>query len=84
MLSGRVRVSDPRTVLAGLVGVVVVAALVVVLPWVLQRRLIYLPSTAPVPPAGQVLPGARDVVLHTSDGLALGAWFVRRAPGTGV
>ena len=66
----------PRTVLAGLVGVVVVAALAVVLPWALQRRLIYLPSTAPVPPAGQVLPGARDVVLHTSDGLALGAWFV--------
>ena len=66
----------PRTVVVGLVGVVVVAALLVALPWALQRRLIYVPSTAPVPPAGQVLPGARDVTLHTSDGLALGAWLV--------
>jgi fermentation-respiration switch protein FrsA (DUF1100 family) len=66
----------PRTVLAGFVGVVVVAALLVVLAWALQRRLVYLPSTAPVPSAGQVLPGGRDVVLHTSDGLALGAWLV--------
>ena len=47
----------PRALLVGTVGVVVVAALVVLLPWVLQRRLIYLPSTVPVPPAGQVLPG---------------------------
>jgi len=39
----------PRTVV-GLVGVVVVAALLVALPWALQRRLIYFPSTAPVPP----------------------------------
>jgi fermentation-respiration switch protein FrsA (DUF1100 family) len=54
----------------------VAAALLVVLPWALQRRLIYLPSTAAVPSAGQVLPGARDVTLHTSDGLALGAWLV--------
>jgi uncharacterized protein len=63
-------------VVVGLVGVVVVAALLVALPWALQRRLIYFPSTAPVPSAGQVVPGARDVTLHTSDGLALGAWLV--------
>lgn len=41
-----------------------------------QRRLIYFPSRAPLPPAAQVLPGARDVMLTTADGLELGAWFV--------
>jgi pimeloyl-ACP methyl ester carboxylesterase len=29
-----------------------------------------------VPPAGEVIEGARDVTLHTDDGLELGAWFV--------
>jgi uncharacterized protein len=66
----------PRAALVGLTVTVVTLALVVVLLWVFQRRLIYLPSTAPVPPAGHVLPGARDVTLHTADGLALGAWLV--------
>ncbi len=42
----------------------------------LQRRLIYFPNASPVPPAGSVIDGARDVTLHTSDGLDLGAWFV--------
>jgi uncharacterized protein len=65
----------PRAVV-GLVGVAVVAALLVGLVWALQRRLIYFPATAAVPPAGAVLPGARDVTLRTSDGLALGAWLV--------
>jgi fermentation-respiration switch protein FrsA (DUF1100 family) len=55
-----------------LVGVVVLAAV-----WVFQRRLIYQPDTAPVPSAASVLPGGEDVRLHTSDGLELGAWFVR-------
>ena len=66
----------PRPLPAVLVALVAAAALLVVLAWALQRRLIYLPSTAAVPSAGQVLPGARDVTLHTSDGLALGAWLV--------
>ena len=35
-----------------------------------------LPDTSPVPPAGRVIDGPRDVTLHTSDGLELGAWFV--------
>lgn len=33
-----------------------------------------------MPPASAVLPGARDVVIETADGLALGAWFL---PGRG-
>ena len=61
---------------------VVTAAAVVALSlvWALQRRLIYLPSTMAVPPAAQVLPGAGDVMLATSDGLRLGGWYV---PGDG-
>ena len=47
----------------------------------LQRQLIYFPDASPVPPAGAVLDGARDVVLHTDDGLELGAWFVPADPG---
>ncbi len=50
--------------------------LVVTLAYLFQRKLVYLPSDGPVPSAGDVLPGARDVTLTTSDGLRLGAWFV--------
>jgi len=62
------------------VGVVVVIGVVVALMvggvWALQRRLVYFPDTSPLPPAGDVIPGARDVTLHTDDGLELRAWFV--------
>ena len=53
-----------------------VAVLLLALMWAFQRQLIYQPSTGSVPPADSVIPGARDVVLHTSDDLSLGAWFV--------
>ena len=43
--------------------------------WIFQRRLIYQPDAAPVPPVAQLIPGAADVILHTQDGLDLGAWF---------
>jgi fermentation-respiration switch protein FrsA (DUF1100 family) len=57
---------------------VVVAALGIFLAllWGFQRRLIYLPSPSAVPPAAEVIDGARDVTLHTTDGLRLGAWLV--------
>lgn len=42
----------------------------------LQRQLIYFPDSRPVPPAAEAIPGARDVTLHTADGLELGAWFL--------
>ncbi|MGH2734867.1 MAG: alpha/beta hydrolase [Actinomycetota bacterium] len=57
-------------VLIALVGVVLV------LIWALQRRFIYFPSPGPVPAAADVIVGARDVTLETSDGLELGAWLV--------
>jgi uncharacterized protein len=71
----------------GRVAVVVLAVVVLMLAagWALQRQLIYLPAAAPVAPAATVIPGARDVVLRTSDGLALGGWFVpARKPDRGV
>jgi uncharacterized protein len=64
-----------RLVRAGLVVAVVLAVLTGLL-WGLQRRLVYFPDDGPVPAAAAVLPGARDVVLETSDGLRLGAWFL--------
>lgn len=59
-----------------------VAGIVVGSVWTLQRRLIYFPDTSPLPPAGDVISGARDVTLHTDDGLELRAWFVPPS-GTG-
>lgn len=57
---------------------VVAAVLILLLGllWVFQRRLIYLPDGGPVPPAGEVIPGARDVSFTTSDGIRLTAWYV--------
>ena len=49
--------------------------------WSQQRRLIYFPSPGPVPPAAQMLPGGRDVVLDTEDGIRLGAWYLPAAGG---
>jgi uncharacterized protein len=63
-------------------AVVAVIALVVGLLWQFQRRLIYFPSTVAVPSAAAFLPGARDVVLTSSDGVRLGAWYLPGAPGS--
>ena len=60
--------------------VLLLGGTVVAMLWALQRELIYFPDPTRVPPAGDVIAGARDVTLHTADGLELGAWFV---PATG-
>jgi uncharacterized protein len=65
-----------RSALVGVGVVVLVLALLTGLLWIFQRSLIYLPDAGPVPAAAEVLPGARDVVLTTSDGLDLGGWFL--------
>jgi pimeloyl-ACP methyl ester carboxylesterase len=67
--------------LSAVVVMLGLAAMMLVLLWALQRRLIYLPFPRDVPPAAAVLPGAREVTLSTTDGLQLAAWFV--APGEG-
>jgi uncharacterized protein len=55
--------------------------LVLVLVWLGQRRLIYLPDRSAVPPAASVFGGTgRDVELTTADGLVLRGWLVTPAP----
>jgi uncharacterized protein len=63
---------------AGVIVLVVAAVLAASLGllWAFQRRLIYLPSPGPVPPAAAVLQGAEDVSFETADGLRLQGWFV--------
>lgn len=60
----------------GLLVVLLLLGTVVAMLWALQRQLIYFPDRTPVPGAGEVIAGARDVTLHTADGLELRAWFV--------
>jgi len=68
-----------------MVRAALIVVLVLVLPlgllWLGQRRLIYLPDTAVPPPAAEVFPGGRDIVLTTVDGLSLGAWVVPPTSG---
>src|SRR5918995_7447320 len=64
-----------RGVVLGLVTVCLVGLAVGMLT-ALQRQLIHFPDSTTVPPAGEVIEGGRDITLRTSDGLALGAWFV--------
>jgi pimeloyl-ACP methyl ester carboxylesterase len=66
---------------SALVLVLAVVVLVGAL-WLIQRRLIYFPDPAPVPPAAAVIAGAQDVTLETSDGLRLDAWLVPPAGAT--
>lgn len=54
-------------------------ALLLGLVTMMQRRLIYFPDRSTPPAAAEVLPGARDVTLHTEDGLELTAWLVPSA-----
>ena len=68
-----------KAVIVGTIVTLVVSGLLGLL-WSQQRRLIYFPSGGPVPPAATVLPGARDVVLHTADGLELGLGGALGAP----
>jgi fermentation-respiration switch protein FrsA (DUF1100 family) len=66
-----------RVLVAVVAGVLLLLATV----WALQRKLIYFPD-GDLPPVADVLPGAQEVQLTTSDGLTLGAWLVPpRQPG---
>jgi fermentation-respiration switch protein FrsA (DUF1100 family) len=63
--------------LLGLAGYIVgVAAL-----YVFQRSLLYLPQPKPVSPAAAALPEAEEVVLDTTDGERVIAWYVPPDPG---
>ena len=65
-----------RRLMRGLLVVFLLIGMVIGMLWALQRQLIYFPDANRVPPAGDVIDGARDVEVHTEDGLDLGAWFV--------
>ncbi len=69
-----------RRLSRGLLVLVLLLGTVIAMLWALQRQLIYFPDPTSVPPAADVIPGARDVTLHTADGLELGAWFVPADP----
>src|SRR4051794_22231616 len=56
-------------------------ALVVASAWLLQRRLIYFPDRSS-PAAARGIPGVRDIILRTADGLRLTAWLVEPPPET--
>ena len=70
----------PGSLRRGLIVALLLGGTVVAVLWAMQRQLIYFPDPTPVPRAGDVITGARDVPLHTTDGLQLSAWFV---PATG-
>lgn len=61
-----------RVAAAVSVGAVVLLALL----WVLQRRMIYLPDQR-VAPVDLALPGSREVVVRTADGLSLTTWYLQ-------
>lgn len=84
--AARIRSGRRRRWLAPAFVIALVVGMVIGLAWSLQRQLIYFPDRAQVPPADDVIPGARDISLHTEDGLELAAWFVPAAerPDTGM
>jgi len=55
----------------------ILVALVLILAWAFQRRLVYFPFGDVPPPADVGLPGAEPVRFGTADGLELEGWFVR-------
>lgn len=65
-----------RRLLVVLLALLLLVAVVLGILWSVQRQLIYFPDRSAVPPADTVIGGARDVTLHTTDGLELTAWFV--------
>ena len=75
----RVAAADTGEVMRVALVVFSVVALVLVLVWGLQRRLVYFPSGSVDSPAGVGLPAAREVVLESSDELKLRGWFIPAA-----
>lgn len=76
----------PLTTLKGIAALGAAGVfLLLVIFWVTQRRMIYLPSADVGEPSAAGVPAAEAVVLTTRDGLRLNAWFVPpSAAPTGV
>ena len=58
-----------------------VYAAVAVAAFIAQRRLMYFPDSARVPPSNYGLIGVEERVLDTPDGVRLIAWYARAVPG---
>lgn len=58
-------------------ALVSILAVLLLICWLGQRRLIYFPMGRVPPPADAGLPGAEAVSFTTEDGLTLGGWFVQ-------
>jgi len=69
-----------------MLGLVVLTMLLVPVAaiWLLQRRLVFQPDTSDPGPGAAAISGARDVWLHTGDGLRLAAWYLPAAVGCGT
>jgi hypothetical protein len=65
-----------------LLFLVLVAAGVLGLLWLVQRRLIYMPSGPVLAPGDVGLTGTEEFTARTRDGMTLGAWFVPASRGT--
>lgn len=70
-----------RRVMAGLLLAALAFLSLVVLVFVFQRRLIYMPMGHPGSPAAAGLANGQEIFLETEDGLTLGAWFIPSATG---
>jgi uncharacterized protein len=64
-----------RRAVGALVIVTLVASGLAALLWSQQWRLIYFPTSDPLPSAAAVLPNGRDVSIRTDDGIDLAAWY---------
>jgi hypothetical protein len=62
-------------------AVLIAVAVLLALLWAGQRSLMYLPLGTVLSPTDAGVPGAESFTVSTSDGLALGAWFLRSESG---
>ncbi|MBC6470582.1 alpha/beta hydrolase [Actinomadura alba] len=62
-----------------LLMVLTIMAVLLVVLWAGQRKLIYFPDGGPLPPPEILLPGGREVTFRTADGVRLSAWYVPAA-----
>jgi uncharacterized protein len=70
-----------RSVMGTVFGVLVSAAIALVLIWILQRRMLYFPSGEVLAPQRVGLAGVTAVTFPTADGLELHGWFLAADPG---
>ena len=79
--SGRTTYPDFRQIRGigrALIWALALWVVLITVVWLVQRKMIYLPSRDAPPPARDYFAGGEDIVIPTEDGLELRAWW---APG---